>query len=247
MPGCTGFWGRRPREKLLYSIQYTGPIDGCWPTATWHFEYPQVALRGPTYRENSHANHTWHPKSHQTACFKDAEALAVWVRFPSPAPLLRQCDATQGAPDDRQLSGSQTMWLVIPRPCSPGIGALATTPVTPLLSPQPRRLSAGPREAVSESADAFRPAHLARCAVMRTPSSRGYVPVNALKDTQLIGGLIHRNCRRRIRSYEDTPCAVAHIAVLVIKRDSVYYSGVGSIHLIPGQGQAGIDDLLATE
>jgi hypothetical protein len=22
-----------------------------------------------TYRENSHANHTWHPRSHQTACF----------------------------------------------------------------------------------------------------------------------------------------------------------------------------------
>jgi hypothetical protein len=22
--------------------------------------YPYVALRGPTYRENSHANHTWH-------------------------------------------------------------------------------------------------------------------------------------------------------------------------------------------
>jgi hypothetical protein len=31
--------------------------------------YPYVALRGLTYRENSHANHTWHPHSHQTACF----------------------------------------------------------------------------------------------------------------------------------------------------------------------------------
>jgi hypothetical protein len=58
--------------------------------------YPYVALRDPTYREKSHANHTWHPHSHQTTCFKDSEALPVWVRFPSPAPLLRQRQATQG-------------------------------------------------------------------------------------------------------------------------------------------------------
>jgi len=32
--------------------------------------YPYVALRGPTYRENSHASHTWHQHAHQTACFK---------------------------------------------------------------------------------------------------------------------------------------------------------------------------------
>ena len=38
--------------------------------------YPYVALRCPTYRENSHANHTWHPPSHQTACFKGSEAPA---------------------------------------------------------------------------------------------------------------------------------------------------------------------------
>ena len=41
--------------------------------------YPYLALRGPTYRENSHANHTWHQHSHQIACFKDSEALPVWV------------------------------------------------------------------------------------------------------------------------------------------------------------------------
>src|SRR5258708_35892169 len=50
--------------------------------------YPYVALRCPTYRENSHANHTWHQPSHQTACFKGSEAPSLWVRFPSPAPLF---------------------------------------------------------------------------------------------------------------------------------------------------------------
>ena len=58
--------------------------------------YPYVALRGPTYRENSHANHTWRQHSHKTACFVDSEAPSVWVRFPSPAPLIRQRQATQG-------------------------------------------------------------------------------------------------------------------------------------------------------
>jgi hypothetical protein len=46
-----------------------------------------VALRGPTYRENSHANHTWCWHSRQTACFKGPEPPSLWVRFPSPAPL----------------------------------------------------------------------------------------------------------------------------------------------------------------
>jgi hypothetical protein len=32
--------------------------------------YPYEALRGPTYRENSHANHTSGPHSHQTAWLK---------------------------------------------------------------------------------------------------------------------------------------------------------------------------------
>jgi len=31
--------------------------------------HPYVGLRGPTYRENSHAKHTWHQHSHETACF----------------------------------------------------------------------------------------------------------------------------------------------------------------------------------
>jgi hypothetical protein len=30
---------------------------------------PYVALRGPTYRENSHATHTWYPPSQQSAYF----------------------------------------------------------------------------------------------------------------------------------------------------------------------------------
>jgi hypothetical protein len=53
--------------------------------------YPYVALRGPTYRENSHANHTWHPQSHEIHCFEGSEEMPVWVRFPSPAPLFVVC------------------------------------------------------------------------------------------------------------------------------------------------------------
>jgi hypothetical protein len=45
-------------------------------------------LRDPTYRENSHANHTWHRHSYQSRCFRGSEAPPVWVRFPSPAPFL---------------------------------------------------------------------------------------------------------------------------------------------------------------
>jgi hypothetical protein len=49
--------------------------------------YPYAAPRCPTYRQNSHANHTWHSPSRQTACFLVPEAPSPWVRFPSPAPL----------------------------------------------------------------------------------------------------------------------------------------------------------------
>jgi hypothetical protein len=60
------------------------------PAKSWEAAplcYRHVSVRGPTYRENSHANHTWHQLSQQTACFKGSEAPSVWVRFPSPAPL----------------------------------------------------------------------------------------------------------------------------------------------------------------
>ena len=50
-------------------------------------EERDIALGCPTCLENSHANHTWHQHSHQTACFKGSEANSPWVRFPSPAPL----------------------------------------------------------------------------------------------------------------------------------------------------------------
>ena len=43
--------------------------------------YPYVALR-PTYRENSHADHTWRQHSHQTASFKVLEAPPVWTELP---------------------------------------------------------------------------------------------------------------------------------------------------------------------
>src|ERR1700731_2596679 len=49
------------------------------------------------------------------------------------------------------------------------------------------------------------------------------------------------------KSWLAASMGVGHIALFVLKRESVFYAGVGSIHLIPGQGQAGIDDLLATE
>jgi hypothetical protein len=69
------FWpDRRPTTRRLEPG--TSPV-----------EYLHVALRGPTYRENSHANHTWHSPSRQTACFQEPVAPPVWVRFPSPAPL----------------------------------------------------------------------------------------------------------------------------------------------------------------
>ena len=48
----------------------------------------RVALRCPTYRENSHANHTWHRHSRQSDCFQAPGALPAWVRFPSTAPLF---------------------------------------------------------------------------------------------------------------------------------------------------------------
>jgi hypothetical protein len=53
--------------------------------------YPYVVLCCPTYRENSHANHTWNPQLRQTTYFKDSEAMPVWVRFPSPAPIPPKC------------------------------------------------------------------------------------------------------------------------------------------------------------
>jgi hypothetical protein len=42
----------------------------------------------PTYRQISHANHTWRQHSPQTACFEGSKARSAWVRFPSPAPLF---------------------------------------------------------------------------------------------------------------------------------------------------------------
>jgi hypothetical protein len=48
--------------------------------------YPYVALRCPTYRENSHANHTWNALLLKTACFIAPGTPSVWVGFPSPAP-----------------------------------------------------------------------------------------------------------------------------------------------------------------
>ena len=45
-----------------------------WSPGSRTSMYPYVALRGPTYRENSPANHTWRPSSREIACFKASEA-----------------------------------------------------------------------------------------------------------------------------------------------------------------------------
>src|SRR5579859_1491325 len=67
----------------------SGPLSCRPPRST----KTAVALRSLTWltcRENSHANHTWDPPSHQTACFQASESPPMWVRFPSPAPLPGQ-------------------------------------------------------------------------------------------------------------------------------------------------------------
>jgi hypothetical protein len=54
-----------------------------------------VSLRSPAYRENSHANHTWHPPSHKTACFHALDRCPCG--FDSHRPLHFQArQATQG-------------------------------------------------------------------------------------------------------------------------------------------------------
>jgi hypothetical protein len=61
--------------------------------------YLYVALRGPTYRENSHANHTWYPQSGQTACFKDSEAPSLWVPIPIARSTLKATPGHAGLQD----------------------------------------------------------------------------------------------------------------------------------------------------
>jgi hypothetical protein len=76
--------------------------------------YPYVALRGPTYRENSHANHTWQWHSHETACSLVPEVPSPWVRFPSPAPLSG--DARPGLQDSGQdIDPMGKSWESTPR------------------------------------------------------------------------------------------------------------------------------------
>ena len=80
----------------LYGVVCVPKIDGVGTRVTSGIgEYhavpgpkPHMSLCCPTYRENSHANHTWHHRSHQTTCFKGSEAPSLWVRFPSPAPFF---------------------------------------------------------------------------------------------------------------------------------------------------------------
>src|SRR5450631_4151889 len=85
-------------------------------------------------------------------------------------------------------NGSHTR-LEIPSRWSPGIGARVENPVTRLLSLSSGQPFAGRVESGSESAGARRQAIFARCAVMRTPSSCGYVLANASKDSHSSSGI----------------------------------------------------------
>src|ERR1700679_14562 len=78
-------------ELILQTEVHLGTANNrYWPfrdqTERLQPMYPYVALRSPTYRENSHANHTRNPQARQSACFSAPAAPPVWVRFPSPAP-----------------------------------------------------------------------------------------------------------------------------------------------------------------
>lgn len=71
-------------EPKRRKIGFTAKINE-WGSRIFEGEmamYPYLALRGPTYRENSHANHTRHPPSHKTACFQGSELPSPWLRFP---------------------------------------------------------------------------------------------------------------------------------------------------------------------
>jgi hypothetical protein len=59
-----------------------------WPKRRRKPSDCRVALRCPTYRENSHANHTWHQHPQETSCFIVPAAPSPWVRFRSFAPLF---------------------------------------------------------------------------------------------------------------------------------------------------------------
>ena len=96
MPSTTAFGRSEMDDDAKDRCDFACAYDHLWPVQRRTAEtpkpglcapmYPYVAVRGPTYRENSHANHTWNPQLHRTACFKASEATSVWVRFPSPAP-----------------------------------------------------------------------------------------------------------------------------------------------------------------
>jgi len=95
-PLKTAFWpAGRPTTKRGSSPGLRTPV------------YPYVALRCPIYRENSHANHTWHQHWHEPACFLVPAAPSPWVRFPSPAPL--QAIAGQAIPAGGRSSSAQNI------------------------------------------------------------------------------------------------------------------------------------------
>jgi Phage integrase, N-terminal SAM-like domain len=62
----TRFLGRSPDTATAEDLVVSSP--GLRPSM-----YPYAALRGPTYRHNSHAHHTWDSSSHQIACFQAPE------------------------------------------------------------------------------------------------------------------------------------------------------------------------------
>src|SRR5882724_6488534 len=96
------------------------PVAGRRPTAGSREpenSRTEVSLRGPTYRENSHADHTWHSPSRQTACFQAPEAPPVWVRSHRPlhfslSGVSLRCPRTRAS----LLSSSHSLDAVFWRP-----------------------------------------------------------------------------------------------------------------------------------
>ena len=64
----------RSGRKVSARVTEVGPFRDrrlkVWSPDPHNSMYPYVALRDPTYLENSHTTHTWHTPSHQIARFE---------------------------------------------------------------------------------------------------------------------------------------------------------------------------------
>ena len=143
----------RPSASGVFPIDavnggYVAPSLRCWMSSFGRSEtkrlrglsprtlHTDVSLRGPTYRQNSPAIHTWNPQSHQTACFKGSDAPPVWVRFPSPAPLYVAWRVPASSPTRnraRRMTLERRNWMA--RPNSSGRDVRARNQRKELLPP----------------------------------------------------------------------------------------------------------------